>query len=738
MKKTLLTLSLLMMTLALSAIPAKKGLWKTLRLTDGTEVRAQLCGDEHLHYWTTEDGTRLARQQDGTFAAADMEQLGRKATARRAKLQTGKRLAHTININKQTRRVAIGEKTHYTGKKKGIVILAQFTDVKFKSANNLEKYKKILNGENYNVSPFKGSVADYFKAQSAGQFELEFDVVGPYTMSNKRSYYGRNDNDDNDVNPEAMIVEAVKAADAEVNFKDYDWDGDGYVDQVFVLYAGTGEADSYDEEAIWPHMYELSATNRSLKLDGVTIDTYACSNEIDMDGGIEGIGCFCHEFSHCMGFPDFYDTSYSGQFGMSAFDLMDSGAYNGDTFRPAGYTAHEKMMCGWQEPIVLNDEDVHVANMQPMSSHGQTYIIYNEAHPDEYYMLENRQQTGFDTSYPAKGLMITHVDFDEDIWEMNIPNTIITTAEAREMGYSKANDHQRMTIVHADNDDDSKYWKYDYSYGDYAYTKTTLTTDLYPYQQRDSLTATSTPATTLFNKNTDGSKFLTGAILNIKQNADGTISFDYRAKGGSLPGESGTGTNPVKPTGDYLFYESFDKCAGKGGNDNIWSGSIANSDFYADNEGWEAEKGFGANKCAKFGTSKVAGMASTPTFYIDGEAKLTFRAATWGSDPVKMELSASNGATITTSSFNMGAGEWADLSTTVKGEGQTAITFSAAKRFFLDEVLVVSTITSGITTHHTTATRPAAIYTLDGRYVGTDADMLPRGIYVRSGRKFVK
>ncbi len=542
MKKSILYLLLGLASTAAMAVPAKPGLWKTLKLKDGTEVRACLRGDEHVHFWQTEDGRRLIKA-DGLYAEVDEAQIAVHAARRRAPLAQSR-------ARKAPRKVTIGERTHYGGVKKGLVILVQYQDVKFKTANNLAKYKRIMNEEGYNVGNFRGSVCDYFKAQSRGQFELDFDVVGPYTMANKRTYYGANDNQGNDKNPEAMIVEACKAADAEVNFQDYDWDGDGEVDQVFVLYAGTGEADSDDEDSVWPHMYALN--NRYLTLDGVIVDTYACSNEVDMSGNIEGIGCFCHEFSHCMGFPDLYDTSYSGNFGMSDFDLMDSGSYNGDTFVPAGYSGHEKMMCGWQEPIELSDEDVTVENLAPLSDGGESYIIYNKAHPDEYYMLENRQKKDWDLKLPARGMMITHVDFDKDIWYDNTPNTKVTAADKRTYGYSKTNDHQRCTIFHADNDDDSGYWNARRGY----YTKQTLTNDLYPYRTNNSLTNESVPAATLFNANTDGTKFMNRRVLNITQNSDGTISFQYKASATDVEdgiGEIENGKWKIENGADAVF-----------------------------------------------------------------------------------------------------------------------------------------------------------------------------------------
>ena len=412
------------------------------------------------------------------------------------------------------RQVETGDRTHYIGKKKGLVILAEFTDMKFRSGHGREKYNDILNSPGYTTTEgFIGSVADYFRDQSAGQFELTFDVVGPYTTKYPYKHYGENDENDEDVHPEEMIAEMCIAAANEVNYADYDWDGDGEVDEVFVVYAGKGEADSYNTDIIWPHMWTMEeATGQPLQIGDMTINVYACSNELRNSGLISGIGTFCHEFSHCLGFPDFYDINYNGQFGMSDFDLMSGGNHGGNGFCPVGYTAYEKMMCGWQEPTVLGSEDVTVGSMKPISEQGETFIIYNEAWPDEYYMIENRQLTGWDAKYPAKGLMITHIDFDKEVWVNNIPNTIYTQEEAIEDGLTCGNDHQRMTFFHADGNNRS------------------VSTSLYPYLRRDSLTATSKPAATLFHENKEGQLLMPGAILDIHQYSDGTMSFRYEAR----------------------------------------------------------------------------------------------------------------------------------------------------------------------------------------------------------------
>ena len=730
MKKLLFILSLWVMTMAVMAIPAKRGLWTTIKLADGTEVKATLVGDEHGHYWKAEDGKAYQQVADAEYyQAVDAEQIAKRSNARRVNLKRS---------NRAMRKVSIGEQTHYSGQKKGIVILMQFKDTKFKTANNLAKYKDILNKENYSTGSFKGSVADYFKAQSGGIFELTFDVVGPYTAKNNYSYYGKDDGaEGNDQHPDELIVEAVKAAfadtDANINFKDYDWDDDDEVDQVFVLYAGTGQADGGSSNTIWPHMYELSATGKDFTVNGVRINTYACSNEVTPSGSIEGIGCFCHEFSHCMGFPDFYDTSYSGWFGMGDWDLMCSGSYNGNSFQPAGYTAYEKWMSGWLEPKELTT-DVKVENLKPTCKGGDAYILYNSGNSNEYYMIENRQLVSWDASLPGKGLMITHVDFDKTIWEENNPNTKVTDQDVRDYaagGYViHKNDHQRCTIFRANGKTDDM----------------SRSTDLYPYNSKNSLTATSSPKASLYNTNAAGTKVMEKGITEIKQNSDTdkTMSFVY-----GNPSEQGggddpqPGDDPVEPTGDNLFYESFDLCDGRGGNDNSWSGSIASGAFKTDNEGWDAygDKCYGANKCAKFGTSTVNGSATTPAIQMSDTATLTFRAGAWNatSDGTTLNLSVSNG-TIEPASVTMTKGAFTDFSATVTATGSMKITFATEKgRFFLDEVVVKKESQhTAIRSLDVEKKNSGRVYTLDGRYVGSDINQLSRGLYIIDGKKVMK
>jgi M6 family metalloprotease-like protein len=654
------------------AVPAKRGVWRTLTLENGTEVRAQLVGDEHGHFWCADDGRTYRMKANGIAQTVDANKIIAKAKSRRQQVN-----AQRLQRLKAQRRV--GEVGSYTGMKKAIVLLVNFKDTKFEDNHDNALFNRIANEEGFSEGNFKGSMADYFKAQSRGQFELDFDVVGPLTVSKDASYYGQNDSGDNDMYPGEMVCEAVKLAKDQVaDWTIYDWDNDGYVDQVYVVYAGMGEADGGAEDTIWPHAWGLTeakyygdGTGAVTVSTGLKVDSYACGPELNgQTGEIGGIGTMCHEFSHCLGYPDFYDIDYSGGQGMGSYDLMDSGSYNGDGYQPAGYTSYELWMAGWLEPIQLEGEDVSITEMKSLQNGGESYIIYNKGNRNEYMMLENRQLEGWDASLPYNGLLILHCDYDADVWANNGPND--------------DPNHQRMTIVPATGDYSYYSWQGQKFYYDAALFPNDLANAFNKnFKTYDSVAK---KAAQFFNKNTNGTYWIDSSVENIEQNDNGTISFDFVADYAGSAGQS---------TDDYLFYESFDMCDAAGGNDGLWSGAIANGEFLADNDGWVAEKPYAANQCAKFGTSSVAGSATTPEFTVSGTATLTFKAGAWNAknDGTTLNLSVSNG-TISPATLTIEKGAFTDCTATITATGNVTVTFAAEKgRFFLDEVLVVADTT---------------------------------------------
>lgn len=705
MKRLYITLLITAITLTAAAIPAKRGQWKDVRLADGTTVRAEMRGDEHLHYWQSADG-RVFQEDSltGFYQPRNIAELLKKSQARRSQVR---------RLQQTRRQQAAKRQASFQGVKKGLIILAEFQNLTFQAGHDKALYNRIANERGFtNEMGFKGSVKDYFIDQSEGQFELDFDVVGPVTVSQDYAYYGKNDSHGDDVNPGQMIYEAVSLAKDSVDFRPYDWDGDGEVDQVFVVYAGVGEAQNQSQKnSIWPHMWDLqSAYGKTLTFNGVTVNTYACSSELSYGTSIDGIGTFCHEFSHCMGFPDLYDTGDEGNFGMGSWSLMDYGSYNGGAFVPCGYTSYERMVCGWKMPIELTEETT-VDDMLAINEGGNTYVIYNGGNKNEYYLLENRQLTGWDRELPGHGLLVLHVDYDANAWYENTVNN--------------DPDRQRCTIIHADNKD---------GWGDEI-------RDPYPYKGNDSLTNLSTPAAKVYNANSDGTYYLNRGIRDIKESSDGIISFRMTIDP-SVPGDT-----PIIPTGDILFYESFNKCNGKGGNDGVWKNITSYPQIVTDIEGWYSERSGSGNQCARIGSGNAFGLITTPLINITDESTLTFKAAPWGDEQNFMHVELADGysgVSLSETIFDtMTPKQWNDYTVTLTGSGTIKLMFwSNQNRFFLDEVKIFKK-NSGETAikevkvgnERYTAN---GIFSLDGRYLGTDFNLLQPGIYIVNGRKTVR
>lgn len=517
MKKLYLMLSMLFaFGAAANAVPAKK-LQKVITLTNGTQVSVELRGDEYLSWWEGTDGTAYrATADDAVFEAFDLEAQKPAAAARRARAEQGRvaRLARVKNSLKgadDKMRGLGGDHITYKGVKKGLVVLVDFKNKKFADGHDLEYYKNVINGKDFSDEEegYVGSVRDYFLAQSNGQFELDFDVVGPVTMSKNYGYYGNDGAYQKDEKVYEMIKEACDGIQDKVNLKDYDWDGDGEADQVFFLYAGLGQASGGSAGTIWPHESELRYWPCGvLSYPTGKINTYACANELqpETQGSSRyisaGIGTICHEFSHCLGFADMYDTTGGGGYGMSVFDVMDQGSYNGNGFVPCNYTAFERIYAGWVEAIEL-ESPATVKDMKSVSDYGRPFIMYNYKNTNEYFLMENRQNTGWDKGlYGSNGLLIVHVNYVPSRWANNSVN-------------SSAEKIQCCTVVNAD--------------GSRENTQYSLQGDLYPYEVKgvtmnDEFTDESEPAAKLYTKNSDNSYALGIPITNIKR-SKGSISF---------------------------------------------------------------------------------------------------------------------------------------------------------------------------------------------------------------------
>lgn len=435
------------------AVPARRTP-VAVPLPDGTTLTVQLWGDEFAHYYTSADHYLLLKAPDGYFYyAEDCSENGLRCSAFKAKdinLRTSAETTFLASVNKEqllnlqaqnartmrqnAPRRTIQKATYpTTGVQKGLVILVEFADESFYIENPYEAFYDMLNKEGYSDYNGTGSARDYFIASSNGQFLPDFDVYGPVKLDKPMSYYGGNSGS-YDRAPEEMIIEACQKLDDEIDFTEYDRNHDGQIDNVYVFYAGYGEATTGYEDTVWPHSWDIyDGAGIEVMLDGVMLNHYACSNEIDLGEIMMGIGTFCHEFSHVLGLPDFYYPLNSNCFTLGPWAIMDYGNYNNDGRTPPYYTIYERYSLGWITPKELGDpEDITLRNI----SENVGYIIQTE-NEDEYFLFENRQQEGWDKYIPGHGMLIWHIDYDERLWELN------------KMNMEPA--HQRVDIIEADN-----------------------------------------------------------------------------------------------------------------------------------------------------------------------------------------------------------------------------------------------------------------------------------------------
>ncbi len=405
-----------------------------------------------------------------------------------------------------------GADPKYIGNRRQLVVLAEFKNRAFKGneAATIEQWDKIFNAENFTEAPFVGSVHDYFDAQSYGQFNVTFDLHYVALADSLKKYRSRENDDELSQYLVDDVVDTLQ--NRAIDWSPYDWDGDGYIDQIVIVYAGKGSSygglgGGYD--AIWPHQWWLSKhldqktgwyrSYRTVSSGGqeYKVDCYCALQELYTDGSYGTFGTICHEYSHCFGLPDFY---YNGSIQVvSEWDLMDNGNYNGGGYRPCGYSAHERMLMGWLTPIKVTD-DIVVSGMPALSDEPQAYILHNDAHEDEYYMVENRQQRGWDTSLPGSGIVIFHVDYNKEIWE--------GTDE-----WANNDNIKRYSIFPANN----KTSTYSTAIAGWAY----------PNGDNNELTNTSSPAATLNHLNTDSTKFMSKPITGMMV-TDGLASFTVK------------------------------------------------------------------------------------------------------------------------------------------------------------------------------------------------------------------
>ena len=424
--------------LQVDAKVAKPGMIEAAQ-PDGTTVTLQLYGNFHSRMAFSEDGYPLIADDENFYnyavCGSDGNPVSSGVRANSIKNRSGVERSFLKSIDKEAVVNAFNKKYEpkpstrtiglvntafpVMGEQKSIAILVEFQNKEFTLENPYDYFNRLLNEEGFDDYGATGSAKDYFVSNSYGKFKPDFDLYGPVTLEHAMSYYGSRD----DRYAYQMVIEACRQLDDEIDFTQYDRDGDGVIDNIYIFYAGYGEADGGGPETIWPHSWDIDEAARGEKFyfDGVRVNHYACSNELQYsDDSPDGIGSFCHEFSHVMGLPDLYSTVGSMAPTPGDWSILDIGSYNNNSRTPPNYSSFEKYSLDWIEPVLLNKPGQYT--LEHFQESMTAYLVATEKE-NEFFLLENRQKKGFDTYLPGHGMLVWHIDFVQDRWDTNMVNT---------------------------------------------------------------------------------------------------------------------------------------------------------------------------------------------------------------------------------------------------------------------------------------------------------------------------
>ena len=476
LKKKLFTIALSLFCAGqLMAVPALPGKM-VAKQADGTMITIQKLGDEHYHMTVTEDGyplkynfatnnyeyAELTEQglvssnivampvgQRDARAKAYLQKLDKEVMMQIAEKQFSAAKASALQSVAAKKSNANGPKrvrisdVPTTGKQKVLNILVEFSNCKFSMSDPKAYYDRFFHEKGFNENGCYGSVHDYYYEGSGHNYDPDIDCYGPIQVSGTYQSYAGSEGTENAYK---MVQEACKLLYQQgVDLSPYDTDGDGVVDNVYVIYAGYGQADSNKPNTIWPHSWNLSNIGADIQLGNVKIDRYATSQEINGQSNKPvGIGTFVHEFGHVLGLADHYNTMNAAASNTpGAWDVMCAGSYNGDQNCPATFTAFERYSLDWLKLTELNATTDTFVTVTPLEDKNAAFRVSIPNKNYEYFIIENRQPGNWFLTNNPGGVMESHIAYNRNQWQFNTLNNEkkkkrchCVTADQSEINYS--------------------------------------------------------------------------------------------------------------------------------------------------------------------------------------------------------------------------------------------------------------------------------------------------------------
>jgi M6 family metalloprotease-like protein len=411
---------LLISVQALSAPADPSRVFEVIQPNGISKLALRVIGDESNGRLITEDGYTVTRNSDGWYCYAVLDAAGnltassvkanasdrRTTTERDFLTQIPLRLAATnrtgilsADISARTADPTLFRRGANTVNKV-LLILIKYPD----ESNTFpaSDFATLVNGPNFDL----GSLKTYFSEASYNAFTVSGTVVGYYTASHNRDYYGYSAGGQRATE---LAREAVVAAqNAGVNFAPFDNNGDGYVDGLFVVHVGPGAEAGYGNYP-WSHYAGFADP---VNVSGKIVNTYIMVPEMIGAGLRATIGVYAHEYGHAIGLPDLYDGDYSSA-GIGYWCLMSFGSWNGPNNNgqsPSHPSAWCKQRLGWL-PVTLFQSQVLNRPLGQVETNLTCVKLGDATMPcTEYFLIENRQQVGFDTYLPGCGIAIWHVD----------------------------------------------------------------------------------------------------------------------------------------------------------------------------------------------------------------------------------------------------------------------------------------------------------------------------------------